>query len=155
MSQTSLGKSKMQDVAEASGLIKGIIPREDMNKGEWLNATYQHLRAMDRQNPRLSDKERARWSYNRTYTIWHRTCRMIHAWEMDALRYAKAIRERREQDAARKLTLAKAEYRALTEDKTSRLAAAYSSSDPDFHRPQIDALAAIAARWIAPEIADD
>lgn len=145
----------MSDVAEASGLIRQVVPRNDMDKGEWLNAAVQRLRAIDRRNKSLSREEKERWTFNRAYTIWHQTCRIIQAWEMDALRRARDLQERRDNDAAKKLERARAEYLALTQSEVSRLASTYSETDPDFHRPQIDALAAIAARWIAPEIAED
>ena len=133
----------MSDVARASNLIREVLPREHRSIGEWMRDTYRTLQRFE-----------GRWSIGRTESIWYATARRIDAWEMDSIRLAKRYREIRTQDAADKLERARAEYRALTADRNSRLAAAYSNTDPDFHRPQLDALAAIAARWIAPEIAE-
>lgn len=114
MFNKALEKSDLNDVTQASALIREIAPIEGATVGERI----------------LHVARKLGWRHNRAREIWYEQARRIDAREMDQLREARETR---------KLQEATNEYRELRA-KIARIEAALLASDADFHSPQIDAL---------------
>lgn len=113
MSEKWSEEAKMSDVAIASQLIKRVVPRDHRSVKEWISVTARRLG----------------WTFMRTKGVWYGEARRIEAFEMADLRAGEN----------RKLYEARNEFREL-KDRITRLEAALSASDADFHRPLLDAL---------------
>ena len=110
MSDKSSEKSEMSDVASASVLIREIVPATaGATIGERIRSTARALG----------------WAYSRTRDVWYGQARRIDAAEMDALREAKA--ERQKKEASREFL----ELMARIERIEATIGLAYSALDRD------------------------
>lgn len=112
----------MSATMEASDLIRQLA--EPCPAGDSVKAAIN--RALRRVSPHLPWPMKA----SRAEDIWRREARAIRAEEMDALRAAKAAREKAEF----------AHEAAAVETRLARIEAALFAADPEFHSDAIAAL---------------
>ena len=94
--------STRMDVIRASRDIRTIVDRDGRNQDNWIRAARRRLHELDRMNPTLKEKDKDRWTYGLTRRIWYGIVHRVDAWQMDAIRTAKALRLLRKYQNMRK-----------------------------------------------------
>lgn len=115
MSEKLSEHSEMSDAAQASELVRDVVP---VNGGATIRARI------------LATARRLGWNYSRTRDVWYEQARRIDAHEMDQLR--AALKKKEAQEANDDIQQLRA--------RLARLETVLAVADADFHGPHIEAV---------------